>query len=70
MKLDMKLLWKYAVRGIALWIFSLIWTAISAIFGIATALAGGDISAIGVLWLVATFLVYGYIITRIVGWVK
>jgi hypothetical protein len=70
MKLNLKQIWKYALRGIALEIFSLIWVAVSALLGIAVTLTGTEITAIGVVWLAATFVVYGYIITKIMTWVK
>lgn len=70
MKINLKQIWKYALRGIALEIFSLIWVAVSALLGIATTLTGGDMTAIGIIWLGTTFVVYGYIITKIMTWVK
>lgn len=70
MKINLKQIWKYALRGIALEIFSIIWIAVSAILGVAATLTGAEITALGILWLGATFVVYGYIITKIMTWVK
>jgi len=67
MKLDFNLMVKYAFRGVALYIFGLLWTALTAMLGItAFTLGGAALTAVSAIWLVVTFVAYGFAATFIV----